>query len=132
MGDWVCTRAQGAAACLEETLNRKHRVMVRLTFLEHDGKAHVVEAVEGETLMRAALDNNVPGIVGECGGELACATCHCYLDTALSEAIEPIGNDETAMLEGALDVTRESRLSCQVLISKRMEGATVRLPLSQT
>lgn len=106
--------------------------MVRLTFLEHDGTAHAVEAVEGESLMKAALDNNVPGIVGECGGELSCATCHCYLDKALCELIEPIGSDETAMLEGALDVTPESRLSCQVMVSSRMEGATVRLPLSQT
>ncbi len=82
--------------------------------------------------MRAALDNDVPGMVGECGGELACATCHCYLDPSLSEAIEPIGIDETAMLEGALDVTPESRLSCQIVISSRMEGAIVRLPVSQT
>lgn len=105
--------------------------MVKIIFVQHDGTEQAVDAVEGDTLMRASLDNDVPGIIGECGGELACATCHCYLDPALLDEIEPKSADEVDMLEGAIDAADDSRLSCQVTVTPTFDGARVRLPVSQ-
>jgi len=106
--------------------------MVKFTFVEHDGTEHAVETMKGQTLMRAALDNGVSGIIGECGGELACATCHCYLDAALLEAIVPMRQDEADMLDGAIEMTAQSRLSCQVVVTDQFDGARILLPASQT
>ncbi|MDF8334578.1 2Fe-2S iron-sulfur cluster-binding protein [Novosphingobium sp. HBC54] len=105
--------------------------MVRITFVQHGGAEHEIEAAPGETLMRTALDNDVPGIIGECGGELACATCHCYLDPTLLKDIEPASADELDMLQGAIDATADSRLSCQVLVTRGFAGTRIRLPASQ-
>ncbi len=106
--------------------------MVKLVFVAHDGPEYPVEVAEGATVLRAALDNNVPGMTGECGGELACGTCHCYLDDGLRAAIPAPGRFETEMLEGVLDVTGESRLGCQLAVNASYEGARIRLPVSQT
>lgn len=106
--------------------------MVQMVFVSHDGSEYPVDVAEGETLLRAALDNDVPGMIGECGGELACATCHCYLDDALRAGIEGPDDYEAEMLEGAIDVTTDSRLGCQVRASPIFDGARIRLPASQT
>lgn len=106
--------------------------MVKLVFVGHDGNEFPVEVAEGTTVLRAALDNDVPGMTGECGGELACATCHCYLDDGLRAAIPAPSADETEMLEGAIDPTGESRLGCQLTVTAAFDGARLRLPVSQT
>lgn len=106
--------------------------MVKLVFVGHDGSEYPVEVAKGTTVLHAARDNGVPGMLGECGGELACATCHCYVDGSLRAAIPAPGRVETEMLEGVIDVTPESRLGCQLAVSDQYEGARIRLPASQT
>lgn len=106
--------------------------MVQMVFVGHDGSEYPVDVAEGTTLLRAALDNGVPGMTGECGGELACATCHCYLDEGLRARIDDPADDELEMLEGAIDVTVDSRLGCQLRVSSGFEGGRIRLPVSQT
>jgi 2Fe-2S ferredoxin len=105
--------------------------MPRIIYQHSDGTKDEVDVPEGTSVMRAALANNIPGIVGECGGELMCATCHVYvltpgaLDTGLSE-------DEDEMLDFAACPRRpESRLSCQIRISARLDGLVVETPEAQ-
>lgn len=105
--------------------------MVKVTFVEHDGTEYAVEAAEGESVMRAALNNGVPGIIADCGGECSCATCHAYLDEAFFALSNPASDEENDMLECAIDVRPTSRLTCQVKLSQALDGMTVEVPASQ-
>jgi 2Fe-2S ferredoxin len=82
--------------------------------------------------MQVAVDNMVPGIIAECGGNCACATCHIYVEEAWRARLSAPSKEECAMLECALHVQENSRLGCQVLVTAQLDGLIVRLPLSQT
>jgi ferredoxin, 2Fe-2S len=107
--------------------------MPHVTYIEHGGDQHVVEVPLGENVMRGAVNNGLPGIVGECGGGLACATCHCYVDEAWAEQVgSPSSDDERDMLESAASEVRPtSRLSCQIEVTAELDGLVVRLPERQ-
>ncbi|TDU22463.1 2Fe-2S ferredoxin [Panacagrimonas perspica] len=105
--------------------------MPKIVFIEASGKEHVVEAKAGESVMFAATGNMVPGILADCGGSCTCATCHAYLDEGWVDKAAPVGEDEAAMLEGALDVRPNSRLTCQVNVTDELDGAIFRIPVSQ-
>ena len=107
--------------------------MGQVTYIEASGASHVVEIPIGENVMRGALYHDLPGIVGECGGGLACATCHCYVDEAWTErAGGPSSQDEADMLEcTAAEVKPTSRLSCQIEMSAELDGLVVHLPEKQ-
>ncbi|MCK8683304.1 2Fe-2S iron-sulfur cluster-binding protein [Pseudomonas umsongensis] len=81
--------------------------------------------------MQAAIDNSVPGILGDCGGSCACATCHCYLDPAWSQHLPAADENEQGLLEVVLDPREESRLTCQIVMHAELDGLIVRLPESQ-
>ena len=107
--------------------------MPAVTFVEFSGASHVIDVAEGENVMRGALYNDLPGIVGECGGGLACATCHCYVDDAWAPlAGTPSSQDERDMLEStSAEVKATSRLSCQIIMSAELDGLVVHLPEHQ-
>ena len=108
--------------------------MVKITFIDPDGKRHDVEASEGMTLMEAAVKNMVPGIEADCGGACACATCHVYVDPEWMEKTPGLKNRsemEEDMLDFAFDVRENSRLSCQVKLTKELDGLVVRVPEQQ-
>ena len=107
--------------------------MGQVTYIEASGEAHTIEVPVGENVMRGALNHDLPGIVGECGGGLACATCHCYVDEAWTEKVGgPSSQDETDMLEmTAAEVRPTSRLSCQIEMSTALDGLVVHLPENQ-
>lgn len=105
--------------------------MPKIVFIEHDGTEHAVEANPGSSVMRAAVDNAVPGIVADCGGCCSCATCHGYVDPAWLSKVPPPSAEEASMLEGALQVLENSRLTCQIPMSDELDGIVVRLPASQ-
>ena len=107
--------------------------MVRVIFISHGGKETAVDAGEGDNVMRVALANDVDGIVGECGGSMMCATCHCYVDDAWAERAGPRTDGEDDMLESASsEVRATSRLSCQIRIRRDLDGLIIHLPESQT
>jgi 2Fe-2S ferredoxin len=106
--------------------------MPLITFIEHNGTQHNVDVPLGQSLMQAALDNSIAGILGDCGGSCACATCHGYLDGAWSDKVPPPGDDERELLEVVLDPRPQSRLTCQLSMSESLVGAIIRLPESQT
>lgn len=107
--------------------------MPSVTYIEADGARHEVDVPVGENLMRGAVNNGVEGIVGECGGGLACATCHCYVDEAWADIVGgPSSDDERDMLESAAaEVRPTSRLSCQIEVTPELEGVVVLLPEQQ-
>ncbi len=105
--------------------------MPKILFIEHSGKEHVVDAEVGKSVMQNAVENLVPGIVGDCGGACSCATCHGYVDAAWAAKVQPKGEGEEAMLDGALRVESNSRLCCQIVMTPQLDGLVVRLPESQ-
>lgn len=101
---------------------------VRLTFIEPDGTRVEVDAEVGDTLIMAATDADIDGIIGDCGGACTCATCHVLVE-AMAEALPPIEEMEEEMLDfTAADRTESSRLGCQVTISPEMDGMVLRMP----
>lgn len=105
--------------------------MVTITFIEFNGTSHVVEVDEGKSLMQNAVERMLPGIVGDCGGCLTCATCHAYVDPVWVARLPPKAPDEATTLEGALEVRENSRLTCQITVTPELDGLVVRLPESQ-
>jgi len=81
--------------------------------------------------MQVAKSNLVPGILADCEGNCACATCHVYVEAAWIEHIPPAGGDESDMLGGVLDQQDNSRLSCCVHMTPELDGLVIRLPKSQ-
>lgn len=105
--------------------------MPKIVYIEHSGKEHVVEAEVGKSVMQNAVENLIPGIVGDCGGACSCATCHGYVDPAWEKKVQPKNEGEEAMLDGALRVESNSRLTCQIVVTADHDGLVVRLPESQ-
>ena len=103
--------------------------MAKITWRLPDGSSVTAEVVDGTNLMAAALNNNVRGVIGECGGCLSCATCHVYVDDAWADATGDAEGTEDAML----DITEAprgetSRLSCQIIVSPALDGLVLRVP----
>ena len=99
--------------------------MVNVTFDLHDGTSREVDAEVGWKLMEVAVNESIPGIYGDCGGEAQCATCHVHVPPQWREVTGERNPAEEAMLGNAFDVTDESRLSCQIIVSDEMDGLTV-------
>jgi 2Fe-2S ferredoxin len=100
----------------------------------HDGRAtDIVTADAGSNVMRAAVQNGVAGIVGECGGQAMCATCHVYVREPYLDALPEIGEDEEEMLECTAEPRdeRRSRLGCQLTLGDGLEEVEVDVPESQ-
>ena len=105
--------------------------MVKVLFVEHDGTQHSVEVKPGKSLMQAAVSNGVPGIDADCGGGMACATCHVYVKEEWLDKLPKKEDGEEDMLDMAYEPKQNSRLSCQILVSDELEGLTVSIPLKQ-
>lgn len=105
--------------------------MAKITFVLSDGTRHEVAAEVGTTVMRAAVDNAVPGIEAECGGQCACATCHVYVDPNWMAVSGRPSEMEEDMLDFAYEVRATSRLSCQIAVTEEMDGLVVRVPERQ-
>jgi len=102
--------------------------MLQVTFIEHDGTTHLVSAPLERTLMQIALDNAVPGILGDCGGACSCATCHAYVDARWTEKLPAVSETEAFMLEGVPAPRANSRLCCQIKMQAALDGIVVQLP----
>lgn len=107
--------------------------MPQVTYIEHNGAQRTIDVPAGDNVMHGALFNGVEGIVGECGGALACATCHCYVDDAWAAKIGgPSSQEESDMLEiAAGEVRPNSRLGCQIIMTEELDGLVVHTPATQ-
>lgn len=105
--------------------------MPKITYIESNGKEHVVDAPIGQTVMEAAVKHAVPGIDADCGGACACATCHVYVPDEWLARLEPQSEMEQSMLEFAENVRPSSRLGCQIKMEAKLDGLEVQTPESQ-
>ncbi|WP_424988459.1 2Fe-2S iron-sulfur cluster-binding protein [Microbulbifer sp. S227A] len=106
--------------------------MTKLVFVEPGGARREVEATDGHTVMEAAIAHGINGIVAECAGSLACATCHVFVDETSFQKLAERNTIEQDMLEfAACPVRATSRLSCQITVSEDLAGAVFELPDAQ-
>jgi 2Fe-2S ferredoxin len=102
--------------------------MPKITFIEHDGTVHTIEAEVGSTVMEAALRNDIASVVAECGGSCTCATCLVHVDEAWSKIVGAASPEEEEMIDTAFEVKPTSRLSCQIKVTETLDGLVVRTP----
>jgi 2Fe-2S ferredoxin len=106
--------------------------MAHITYIEASGQSTTINLANGWSLMQGATANGVDGILGECGGSCACATCHCYVDEARLGELPAPSEGELSMLESVASERRpNSRLACQLKSSAALEGLIVHLPEAQ-
>ncbi|MDR3368150.1 2Fe-2S iron-sulfur cluster-binding protein [Rhodoferax sp.] len=106
--------------------------MANITFVEASGQSTTVNLANGWNLMQGAIANGIDGILGECGGSCACATCHCYVDEARQGDLPPAAENELDMLENVAAERRpNSRLACQIKATAALEGLIIHLPETQ-
>jgi len=106
--------------------------MTIVTYIEPSGQAVDVDIADGWSLMQAAIAHGVEGIVGECGGSCACATCHCYVDeTRLAQLPAPSDNELDMLANVAAERRPNSRLSCQIRATAALDGLVLTLPATQ-
>ena len=105
--------------------------MPKITYIEHDGTVHTVDADLGATVMETALKGSVTGIVAECGGSCTCATCMVYVDEAWMSKVGARTDEVEDQLDTAFDVRPNSRLSCQIKVTDELDGLVVRTPAYQ-
>jgi 2Fe-2S ferredoxin len=108
-----------------------NKTMPKITFIEHDGTQHTVEAELGATVMETAQRNGVTSIVAECGGSCTCATCLVHVDEKWSETVGKPSAEEEDMLDFAFEVKPTSRLSCQIKVTEALDGLIVHTPAYQ-
>lgn len=99
--------------------------MPKVTYIERDGSRKEVEADPGYTVMEVAVNNGIDGIVAECGGACACATCHAYVDKAWLDKLPPMDDMEDSMLDAAYERRDSSRLTCQIEITDDLDGLVI-------
>ena len=105
--------------------------MAKITYIEYDGKTHTIEVANGLSVMEGAVQNNIPGIDADCGGSMACATCHVYVKEEWFNKLTKKEDGEEDMLDMAFEPKKNSRLSCQLMVSDQLDGLVVNLPEKQ-
>jgi len=99
---------------------------MKIILTDMEGKDRELEATEEWTLMEIIREGGIP-ILAQCGGSCACATCHVYVDPAWKAKLPEPNEEEIAMLDSAFDVTPDSRLACQIVFTKDLDGLRVKL-----
>ena len=105
--------------------------MPKIKYIEHNGKSYVIDVPNGLSVMEGAIQNNVPGIDADCGGSMACATCHVYVKEEWFNKLPQKEEGEEDMLDLAFEPKKNSRLSCQIVVSNEIDGLVVDLPEKQ-
>ena len=106
--------------------------MAKIKYIEHKGKSHTIDVANGLSVMEGAIQNNIPGIDADCGGSMACATCHVYVKEKWFDKLPKKEDGEEDMIDMAYEPNKFSRLSCQLIVSDELEGLVVNLPTKQT
>ena len=106
--------------------------MAKITFKTHDDKTYTVDVQKGLTVMEGAVQNDVPGIDADCGGGMACATCHVYVEEKWFDKLPKAEDAEVDMIDMAHEPKKNSRLSCQLIVKDELEGLIVTTPEKQS
>ena len=105
--------------------------MPKITYKDFRGDTKTIEVENGLTVMEGAIQNEIPGIDADCGGSMACATCHIYVDEKWLNKIPKAEEAEEDMIDMAFEPKKNSRLSCQIIVSDDLNGLVVHLPEKQ-
>ena len=105
--------------------------MAKIKYIEHSGEEHEIEVSNGLSVMEGAIQNDIPGIDADCGGGMACATCHVYVKEEWLDKLPKKEDGEEDMLDMAFEPKKNSRLSCQLVVSDDLDGLTVDIPSKQ-
>ena len=106
--------------------------MPKITYIDQKGDSKTIDVENGLTVMEGAIQNNVPGIDADCGGSMACATCHVYVEDSWLSKIPKAEDAENDMIDMAYNPKKNSRLSCQIIVSEELNGLIVTTPEKQT
>ena len=106
--------------------------MPKITYKDYQGNSKTIEVQKGLSVMEGAIQNNIPGIDADCGGSMACATCHVYVQEKWLDKLNKIEEGEQDMLDMAFEPKKNSRLSCQLTVSDELDGLIVTTPEKQS
>ena len=106
--------------------------MPKITYKDKLGNSKTLEVEKGLSVMEGAIQNNVPGIDADCGGSMACATCHVYVEEKWLNKLPKLEEGEIDMIDMAFEPKKNSRLSCQLIITDEMDGLEVTTPEKQS
>ena len=106
--------------------------MPKINYITHDNQTHTVEVQNGLTVMEGAVQNDIPGIDADCGGGMACATCHVYVQEDWFSNLSNKSDGEEDMIDMAFEPKKNSRLSCQIIVGDELDGLEVITPEKQT
>ena len=106
--------------------------MVKITFKDFNGSKSTIDVEKGLSVMEGAIQNDIPGIDADCGGSMACATCHVYVEDKWLDKIPKAEDAENDMIDMAFEPKKNSRLSCQIIVSDELDGLEVTTPEKQT
>ena len=106
--------------------------MPKIKYIDHEGNSKTIEVENGLSVMEGAIQNNIPGIDADCGGSMACATCHVYVGDKWFDKIPKAVDAEIDMIDMAFEPKKNSRLSCQIIVGDELDGLEVITPEKQT
>ena len=106
--------------------------MPKITYIDQKGDSKTIDVENGLTIMEGAVQNNISGIDADCGGSMACATCHVYVEDSWLNKLPKAEDAENDMIDMAYNPKKNSRLSCQIIVSEELDGLIVTTPEKQT
>ncbi len=106
--------------------------MAKITYTDFEGKSRTVEVENGLSVMEGAIQNDIPGIDADCGGSMACATCHVYVEQTWLDKLPKAEDGEIDMIDMASEPKKNSRLSCQLIVSDELDGLLITTPAKQS
>lgn len=106
--------------------------MPKITYIDNDGKSRTIDVENGLSVMEGAIQKDIPGIDADCGGSMACATCHVYVEDKWLNKLTKAEDAEVDMIDMAYEPKKNSRLSCQLIVSDELDGLTVTTPAKQS
>jgi 2Fe-2S ferredoxin len=106
--------------------------MPKITYIDYQGNSKTINVDNGLTVMEGAIQNDIPGIDADCGGSMACATCHVYVKDEWLNKIPKAEDGEVDMIDMAFEPKKNSRLSCQIAVTDDLDGLVVTTPAKQT
>ena len=106
--------------------------MPKITYIDNEGNSKTIDVENGLSVMEGAIQNNIPGIDADCGGSMACATCHVYVEEKWVDKLPKVDDAEADMIDMAHEPKKNSRLSCQLIVTDELEGLVVPTPEKQS
>ncbi|MBD1150768.1 2Fe-2S iron-sulfur cluster binding domain-containing protein [Pelagibacterales bacterium SAG-MED29] len=106
--------------------------MPKITYKDNQGNSKTIEVEKGLSVMEGAIQNDIPGIDADCGGSMACATCHVYVEEKWFDKLLKAEEGEVDMIDMSFQPKKNSRLSCQIIVTDELDGLVITTPEKQS